>query len=253
MPLTELQKQIYARNIALAEVGESGQEKLLNASVLVIGNGGLGSPVLIYLAAMGIGHIGLCDGDSVSYTNLNRQVLYRIGDIGRSKSEVAAARLKSINPDLRVDIYKEFLTTENACDICRGYDIIVDCLDNFPTRLILNDACIELGIPFVHAGVYKYYGQTLTVIPGQGPCLRCVFPQDSIELMQDTAAQPSLDGIIGATPGIFGVMETLEVFKYLVGLPVNSNGFFHFDGLTMNGYRIEVEQDPDCICSKRKK
>jgi molybdopterin/thiamine biosynthesis adenylyltransferase len=253
MALTDLQKQIYMRNIALSEVGEAGQEKLLNSSVLVVGNGGLGSPALLYLAAIGIGHIGLCDHDDISYSNLNRQVLYTIADVGQAKSKVAAQRLKAINPDLRIDLYEEFLRQDNALDICRGYDIVVDCLDNFAARFILNDACLELGIPFVHAGVYKYYGQTITIVPGKGPCLRCIFAEESIEMMQKSGHNDSLDGVPGMTPGIFGIIEALEVFKYIVGLPVNSKGFFYFDGLQMESQIIEMERDPDCICGKKYK
>ncbi|MGI6361718.1 MAG: HesA/MoeB/ThiF family protein [Bacillota bacterium] len=251
MSLTELQKEIYARNIALSEVGEKGQEKLTKAAVLVVGNGGLGSSALLYLAAMGIGRIGLCDDDDISYSNLNRQVLYNRADVGLQKNDVAKKRLQELNPDIKIDLYKEFLTTENVVDICQGYDIVVDCLDNLATRILINDTCLRLRIPFVHAGIYKYHGQTLTVLPGKGPCLRCLFSEEDLESLQrQEDLNLSLDGVPGTTPGVFGLLEACEVFKYIVGLPVNNQSLFYLDTLNMTSHNIQLERNPHCLCNQ---
>lgn len=244
MALSELARQVYARQIMMTEIGEDGQQSLAEASVLVIGCGGLGSPVLYYLASMGIGHIGLCDGDVVSPSNLNRQVLYNMEDIGRPKASTAAKRIQALNPALRVTVYDRFLDAELAEKIVPEYNIAVDCLDNFAARFILNDACVAADKPFVHAGVGQFFGQLLTVIPGEGPCLRCLFPEGEKK-------QPSGPlGVLGATPAVLGAMQATEVVKYLLNLPLNQDGFLLYDGLHMSCEKVSLAPAEHCMCRK---
>jgi len=235
---------IYARQIMMEEIGEGGQQKLGGSSVLVVGCGGLGSPVLYYLAAMGIGHIGLCDGDTVSASNLNRQVLYTMEDIGHPKAALAARRIQALNPRLRVTVYDCFLNAGLAGDIIPAYDIAVDCLDNFAARFMVNDACIASGRPFVHAGVSGFHGQLLTVTPGSGPCLRCLFPNGD----KKAAAEPQ--GVLGSTPAVLGALQATEAVKYLLGLPLHNDGFLLYDGLRMSFEKIALTPAANCACQK---
>lgn len=242
MALDALSKEIYQRQILFPQLGEGGQEKLAASSVLVCGCGGLGSPALLYLAALGVGRLGLLDGDVVSYSNLNRQILYGRSDVGRRKAEAAAERIRVLNPDIVLDVHPEYLTEENACSILQGYDLALDCLDNFPARFILNDACLSLGVPFVHGGVNRLQGQTMTVIPGRTACLRCLFPGGAEDA-------PSTDdkAIIGATAGVIASLQVTEVFKYLTGQPVNQ-GLLVYDGSQPSARLLSLEADPDCVC-----
>jgi adenylyltransferase/sulfurtransferase len=244
MNLEKTVHEIYSRQIMMKEVGETGQQKLRDASVLVTGCGGLGAPVLYYLTAMGIGHLGLCDGDIVSLSNLNRQVLYKMEDIGKPKARTAEKRLLELNPGLNTTVYDRFLDGKLAETIIPGYDIAVDCLDNFTARFILNDACIKAGKPFVHAGVGEFNGQLLTVTPGTGPCLRCLFPKG---IQKKEPDKPS--GVIGATPGVIGALQALEVLKYLLGLPVSNGGMVIYDGLNMSLEKVPMEASPECACA----
>lgn len=247
MALNELSREIYQRQILLPELGEAGQEKLAASSVMVCGCGGLGSPALLYLAALGIGRLGLLDGDVISYSNLNRQVLYGRSDVGRRKAEAAAERIRFLNPDIKLDVYAEYLTEENASSLLSGYDLALDCLDNFPSRFILNDACVSLGIPFIHGGVNRLRGQTMTVIPGRTACLRCLFP-DGAEDAPDTDDK----AIIGATAGVIASLQVTEAFKYLTGQPVN-RGLLMYDGLGPGARLLGLEADPNCICRAKKR
>jgi len=241
--MNKMQQEVYTRQIMMKEIGEEGQQKLAGASVLVVGCGGLGAPVLYYLTAMGIGHIGLCDGDTVSLPNLNRQILYTIDDIGKPKASIAKERLHVLNPDLETTIYDSFMNEKLAQEIIPVYDIIVDCLDNFDTRFILNDTCITANKPLVHAGIGEFYGQLMTITPGKGPCLRCLFPNGIKE------KQKKQLGVIGPTPGILGAMQAMEVAKYLLGLQVCNDGLITFDGLDMNMEKVHLEASPGCICN----
>ena len=236
-------QEIYARQIIMKEIGEEGQQKLTKSSVLVVGCGGLGAPVLYYLTAMGIGHIGLCDGDTVSNQNLNRQILFTPEDIGKLKASTAKKRLLALNPDLKTTIYEQFMDEKLADKIISAYDIIIDCLDNFNTRFILNDACIAAKKPLVHAGIGEFYGQLMTITPGKGPCLRCLFPNG---IKDNPDKQP---GVIGPTPGTLGSMQAMEAAKYLLGLQVCNNGLLTFDGLDMSMEKVPLSQSPGCICS----
>jgi len=229
----------------IKEIGEAGQRRLAEASVLVVGCGGLGSPVLYYLAAAGIGHLGLCDGDTVSLSNLNRQFLYTMEDLGRRKAAAAEKRLLALNPRLKTTIYDRFLDAELAASALPAYDIAVDCLDNYEGRFVLNDACVAAGKPFVHAGIGEFYGQLMTVTPGAGSCLRCLFPKG---VQANEEAEQF--GAVGATAGVLGAMQATEVLKYLLGLPVNNDGFAVYNGLHMSLEKITLKASPACICGR---
>ncbi len=241
--INEQERQIYARQILLPEVGLDGQQKLSAAKVLIIGLGGLGAPVSYYLAAAGLGKLGLCDFDTVSLSNLNRQILYTAGDIGQKKAIIAASRLSKLNPTLSTQIYDTALTEDLALKIFGDYDLIIDCLDNFASRFILNDACLKLKKPFIHAGVGQFQGQMLTVIPGQSPCLRCFLPA-KIEESHDPLAK----AIIGAVAGVMGSMQALEAIKFILGLNVHNHGLFVYNGLNVDTMSVEFKRSPTCIC-----
>lgn len=211
--LTEQQKERYSRHLIMPEIGAEGQEKLLAAKVLVIGAGGLGSPVLTYLAAAGVGTLGIADGDVVSLSNLQRQILYTTDEIGRPKVECAKRRLSAMNPDVTFELYPDYLTPETIGDVIAPYDMVVDCVDSFPVKYLINDTCAKMGKPFVHGGILGLSGQVLTVLPGTA-CFRCFFrdpPPD--EVMPEGPA-----GVVGVTPGILGTLQAAEVIKYLTGV-----------------------------------
>lgn len=243
--MKDKQLEMYSRQIMLPEMGRAGQEKLLASSVLICGMGGLGSGVALYLAALGIGRIGLVDGDTVSLSNLNRQILYTTADLGRPKAQTAAERLRAQNPDVAAEPYQELLTAANAGKIIDKYDIVADCLDNFDSRFVLNDACLALGKVFVHAGVYHLSGQTITVVPGKSPCLRCLFPHGYQPPPGDERK-----GIIGATAGVLGCMQAVEIYKYLLGLAVNDQSLLVYHGMDARWQTVRLEPDPDCSCQK---
>lgn len=243
--MNEIQLETYYRQIILPQVGVSGQEKLLSSSALICGVGGLGSPVAFYLTAMGVGRIGLIDADTVARSNLNRQILYIPEDIGSPKVEVAANRLRKQNPDVNIETYYMMLAKENAADIFEKYDIIVDCFDNFESRFILNDTCVALKKPFVHAGVHSVFGQSITVIPGKSPCLRCILP-DGFKAPKGEASK----GILGATAGLMGAFEAIEVFKFLLGLPGNNQNLLTFNGMESEWQSVNIKPNPNCFCQK---
>jgi len=229
----------------MKDIGEEGQQKLSEASVLVVGCGGLGAPALCYLTAMGIGHLGLCDCDVVALSNLNRQVLFAMEDIGKPKAATAKDRLLALNPELITTVYDQVFDKKLAETIIPAYDIVLDCLDNFNTRFILNDACVAAGKPFVHAGIEEYYGQILTVTPGTGPCLRCLFPNGVNE-----KGPKKQFGVIGPTPGVIGTMQALEVLKYILGMPVSNSGLVTYDGLNLTLEKVSISTNPECICRR---
>jgi len=243
--LSSLQQETYSRQIIVKDISEKGQLKLAGASVFVAGCGGLGSAVLYYLTATGIGHLGFCDHDRVSQSNLNRQILFTAADIGKPKAEAAEKRLLALNPHLKTSVFNKILDEKLAKTIIKEYDIVVDCLDNFKTRFLLNDICVKEKVPLIHAGVGEFYGQMMTVIPGKGPCLRCVFPNG-----EKPEKQKENEGIIGPVPGIIGSMQALEAVKYLLDLPVCSNGLKIFDGQALTLDTIELTRAVNCICSK---
>ena len=243
MNLNEKQKEIYSRQIMMEDIGESGQQKLANSSVLVVGCGGLGAPVLNYLTAMGIGHLGLCDGDTVSLSNLNRQILFTQDDIGKPKASTAKNRLTALNPDLTTTVYDQYIDEQTANTIIPKYDIIVDCLDNFKTRFILNDASIKAKKPLIHAGIGEFYGQLMIILPGKSPCLRCLFPKGIKDKEKNTF------GVIGTTPGILGTLQAIEVMKIILDKPIFSKGILVVDTLNQTMEKVEIKQNPNCICA----
>jgi len=256
LSINDRQQEIYSRQIMIQDIGEAGQEKLANTSVLVIGCGGLGAPVLYYLTAMGVGHLGLCDGDKVSLSNLNRQILFTQEDLGKPKASTAKTRLNALNPDLRTTIYDRFLDEKLAEEIIPNYDIIVDCLDNFETRFILNDACIKAKKPLIHAGIGDFYGQLMTILPGKTPCLRCLFPKVcQRDGSSDTKTcqknrPPDTFGVIGTTPGILGTLQAIEVMKLILELPTFTEGILVVDTLSQTMEKVEIKQNINCFCRK---
>lgn len=242
--LTEDQLARYRRNIILPGVGAAGQEKLLQSSVLVVGAGGLGSPVAYYLAAAGVGRLGLVDGDSVDLSNLQRQILHRTEDIGWPKVLSGADKLRALNPDLRIEAIEGRIVDANVFELVQPYDVVVDCTDNFPVRYLLNDACIKYRKPMIFGGVLAFTGQVMTIIPGGGPCLRCLFREEP-PANAPTCADV---GILGAVPGVIGTLQAAEVIKYLLGLGRLLTGrLLTYDALTATFYEIALERDPGCF------
>ena len=245
MILDDISREIYSRQIMMDEIGEEGQAALASASVLVVGCGGLGAPALSYLAAMGIGHIGLCDGDVVSLSNLNRQLLFTPDDVGKRKALAAEKRLLDLRPRLKTTVYDRYLDEELARKTIPLYDITVDCLDSFAARFIINDVCVEARKPYVHAGIGEFFGQLMTVTPGTGPCLRCLFPDG---MKEKEPKKPF--GVIGPTPGVLGTLQALEVLKFIIGLPVCNEGLVIYDGLRMSLEKVNLSPSPGCICAR---
>jgi adenylyltransferase/sulfurtransferase len=241
--LTEEQQELYKRNILLSGVGVAGQEKLLNSGVLLVGAGGLGSPVAFYLAAAGVGRIGLIDADTVGLSNLQRQILHTVADLGRPKVVSAAEKLKALNPDLVLEIHQKLFDTEIAADLVPNYDIVIDCTDNFAARYVINEACIKAGKPFVYGGVLAWAGQMLTIMPGRGPCFRCIFRDDP----PANAPSTSELGILGAVPGVIGVLQASEAIRYLLGTGELLVGrMLIYDALSATFGEVPLERDPDC-------
>lgn len=205
----------YDKQIALPEVGETGQRKLAEAKVLVVGAGGLGCPALQYLAAAGIGTIGIVDGDVVNETNLHRQVLYNNSDVGKPKVEVAAERLKNLNSQIEINTFSEFLTAANALDIVANYDLIVDATDNFAARYRINDVCVKLNKPFVYGAIHRFEGQVSVFNYKGGPTYRCLFPDKPAENQIPNCNET---GVLGVLPGIIGTHQATEVLKIIIGI-----------------------------------
>ncbi len=244
--LTQEQKRRYRRNILLPGIGAEGQSKLLKSSVLLVGAGGLGSASAYYLAAAGIGRLGLVDADAVDLSNLQRQILYRTSDIGQLKVESAKNRLAALNPDVKVEIVPERLTDNNAASLIAQYDFVIDCTDNFATRLLLNETCVLLQKPFTHGGVSVFAGQVTTIVPGVGPCLRCIFPKD----LDSGPTTQDEKGILGAVPGVIGAIQATEAVKFLLGLGDLLVGrLLTYDALSMTFYEVSLLRNPSCsVC-----
>ena len=238
MGFTNEQLERYSRHIILKEIGVKGQKKLLNGSVLIIGAGGLGAPAALYLAAAGVGKIGIADADVVDLSNLQRQVIHTTADIGRPKVDSAAETMRAINPDVEVVTYHDFISSENILDIIRDYDFVLDGTDNFPAKFLINDACVMANKPFSHAGILRFSGQLMTVIPHESPCYRCVFktmpPKDAIPTCKSA-------GVIGAMAGTIGSLQALEAVKYLTGAGDLLTGrLLTFDGLKMKFHTVKL-------------
>jgi len=246
---TEEQIIRYSRHIILPEVGGEGQKKINEGKVLVIGTGGLGSPVAFYLAAAGVGTLGIIDDDVVDLSNLQRQILHSSKDLGRPKVDSAREKLEALNPDVRIVSYRERLMAHNIMDIIAGYDIIVDGTDNFATRFVTNDACVMTGKPFVHGGILRFAGQALTVVPREGPCFRCIFREPPPPGSVPTCSQA---GVLGVLAGTMGLIQATEVLKYLLGKGDLLVGrLLTYDALAMKFREIQVKKNPKCpVCGE---
>jgi molybdopterin/thiamine biosynthesis adenylyltransferase/rhodanese-related sulfurtransferase len=248
--LSKEETQRYARHLRLPNVTTTGQRRLKASRVLVVGAGGLGSPVALYLAAAGVGHLGLVDFDDVDITNLQRQLLHGTSDVGRSKLESARDRLHDVNPNVDIALYDERLTSANALRIMRGYDVIVDGTDNFATRYLTNDACVLLGIPNVYGSVYRFEGQASVFATKDGPCYRCLFREPPPPGLVPDCAE---GGVLGVLPGMIGTIQANEVIKLLVGIGEPLIGKLLLCDALNGGFRtINIRRDPACpACGTR--
>lgn len=248
--LSREESQRYARHLRLPNVSIVGQRRLKASRVLIVGAGGLGSPVALYLAAAGVGHLGLVDFDDVDITNLQRQLLHGTSDVGRSKLESARDRLQDVNPNVDTALHDERLTSENAMRIMRGYDVVVDGTDNFATRYLTNDACVLLGIPNVYGSVYRFEGQASVFATKDGPCYRCLFREPPPPGLVPDCAE---GGVLGVLPGMIGTIQANEVIKLLVGIGEPLVGKLLLCDALSGGFRtIKIPRDPTCpACGTR--
>ena len=247
--LTAEQRQRYSRHLLIPEIGLEGQMKLLDAKVLLLGAGGLGSPVALYLAAAGVGTLGIVDDDEVDLTNLQRQVAHTTDRVGVAKVDSAEESIASINPDVEVVKYKTRLDASNVMDILAGYDVIVDGADNFPTRYLLNDASVRLRIPVVSASILGFDGQLSVFAPYEGPCYRCLYPTPP---PAELAPSCGANGVLGVLPGTMGMLQATEVIKLIVGAGEPLVGrLLLYEALSETFTELKVKRDPDCpICSR---
>jgi len=240
--LTEEELTRYSRQIMIPDWNVEGQLKLKNAKVTIVGVGGLGCPVALYLTAAGIGKITLIDREKVELSNLNRQILHWSRDVGKFKTLSALEKLSELNPSINFESYEEQVDEKSIRKMIKGSNVVVDCLDNWKTRFILNEACVTERIPLVHAGVHSWYGQITTILPGESPCLRCILPE--------TPKEEEKFPILGVTAGILGLLEALETIKLIVGLgkPLAGRMLF-FDGETLSFQEAQIQRRRDCpVC-----
>jgi sulfur-carrier protein adenylyltransferase/sulfurtransferase len=237
----------YSRHLLIPEVGLEGQRKLKNSSALIIGTGGLGSPVALYLAAAGIGHLGLVDYDTVDSSNLQRQVIHGTSTVGKLKVESARAKLLDLNPDIQVDVYNEPYTSENAMRIAENYDIILDGTDNFPTRYLTNDVAVFLGKPNIYASIYRFDGQVSVFYAKEGPCSRCLFPEPPPPGLVPSCAE---GGVLGVLPGTIGTLQATEALKVLLGIGEPLIGkLLLYNALDMSFEYVKLKKNPNCrVC-----
>jgi len=250
MSLSPSELARYQRHLSLAEVGREGQEKLKRARVVVIGAGGLGSPSALYLAASGVGTLGVVDCDSVDITNLQRQVLFDTGDVGRPKAEAARERLMALNPEIRIVEHAVELRASNVCEVLADYDVVLDGTDRMATRFIVNDACVILKKPLVSAAIHRFEGQAMTYVPGQGPCYRCLFPEPPAPGTVPSCAEA---GVLGVLPGVLGTLQATEAIKLIVGIGEPLVGrLLTYDALDMRFQEFLFSRRPDCaVCGDR--
>ena len=246
MDFTEDQIQRYSRHILLQDVGVEGQEKIMNGKVLIVGAGGLGAPVAFYLAAAGVGTIGIIDGDVVDLSNLQRQIIHFTADVDKPKVISAKEKINQLNPDVNVITYQELLTSENALSIIKDYDFVVDGTDNFPVKFLINDACVIAIKPFSHGGILRFDGQTLTYVPGSA-CYRCLFHSPPPPNAVPTCSQA---GVLGAIAGMLGTIQAAEVLKYLTGVgDLLTNRLLTFNAKTMEFRTIHTSPTESCpVC-----
>ncbi len=242
MKLTPDEMERYDRQIRMRGLGENGQLKLKKSQVMVAGAGGLGCPVSLYLIAAGVGHLAVVDKETIELSNLNRQVLHWSDDMGKMKSVSVLEKLHQLNPEVEIEAVPKMITPNNVKEFIHGFTVVVDCMDNWRTRFVLNEACVRENVPFVHAGVHSLYGQITTILPGKGPCLQCILPKIPPEMEKFP--------ILGPTAGILGMLEALETIKIITGLGEPLVGrMLHFDGETMSFQDIKVEKRTDCpVC-----
>jgi molybdopterin/thiamine biosynthesis adenylyltransferase len=251
MTFTDEQLERYSRHIILKEVGVKGQKRLMEGKALIIGAGGLGAPAAMYLAAAGVGTIGIADADRVDLSNLQRQIIHTTSDLGKPKVQSARETMEAMNPDPVVAVYHEWINASNITDIIRDkdYDFIIDGTDNFPVKFLINDACVMLGKPFSHAGIIRFQGQLMTYIPGKGPCYRCVFreppPPDAVPTCRQA-------GVLGVMGGVIGTLQATEALKFLLGMDGLLNGYLlTYNALTMEFRKVKLAPDPHCrVCGK---
>lgn len=240
----------YRRHLSLPEMGLEGQARLLDSSVLLIGAGGLGCPLALYLAAAGVGRLGIVDDDVVDASNLQRQILYTTADVGRPKADVAQERIEALNPDVRVESHQVRLESGNAMELLRDYDVVVDGTDNFPTRYLSNDACVLLGKPNVYGSIFRFDGQASVFDARQGPCYRCLFPEPP-----PPGSVPSCEegGVLGVLPSLIATVQATETIKILTGLGRSLVGrLLIYDALAMEWTEFRLKKDPDCpVCGDR--
>lgn len=244
------QLERYSRHIILKETGVKGQKKLLNAKVLIIGAGGLGAPAAMYLAAAGVGTIGIVDADEVDLSNLQRQIIHSTDDVGKPKVQSAKETITKMNPDVTVNTYHEFVSSDNILDLIKDYDFIIDGTDNFPAKFLINDACVMAKKPFSHAGIIRFKGQLMTYVPGEGPCCRCVFknppPKDAVPTCKQA-------GVVGAMGGVIGSLQAMEAVKYITGVgELLTGSLLTFDAIKMNFHKVKLPKaDSNCaVCSQ---
>jgi adenylyltransferase/sulfurtransferase len=246
---TDDQIERYSRHIILSEVGGDGQRKLLASRVLIIGAGGLGSPAGLYLAAAGVGTIGIVDSDTVELSNLQRQVLHATSRLGRAKCLSAKCAMEDLNPDVQVMPHHERLTSANALRIIGDYDVVLDGSDNFPTRYLVNDACVMAGKPLCHAGILRFEGQVTTIVPGKGPCYRCLYPEPPPPGLVPSCQQA---GVLGVTAGVVGLLQATEAVKLILGIGEPLIGRLLLYGALDASFRdVRVQRRSDCpVCGE---
>ena len=249
MKLRDDQIERYSRQILLPNVGGKGQEKLLSAKVLIIGAGGLGSPAALYLTSAGIGTLGIVDSDKVELNNLQRQIVHSVNTVGKPKVDSAKDRLNAINPDVKVIPYNIRLTSANILDIIKDYDMVVDGSDNFPTRYLVNDACVFSNKPLSHGGIFRFDGQAITILPHKSACYRCLFSEPPPAGLVPSCQEA---GILGAVAGIIGIIQANEVLKYILGIGELLTGkLLVFNALDSFFRQVKVSKDPKCpVCGE---
>src|SRR6476660_6435622 len=243
-PLSNEEVLRYSRHLIMPEVGMEGQQKLKAARVLCIGTGGLGSPLALYLAAAGVGTLGLVDFDTVDFTNLQRQVIHFTSDVGRKKLDSAAEKMTAINPHVKITRHEVALTSENALEILKDYDLVIDGTDNFATRYLINDACVLLSKPNVHGSIFRFDGQVTVFDAAHGPCYRCLFPDPP---PPDLAPNCAEAGVLGVLPGTIGLLQATEAIKLIVGIGQTLTGrLLLYDALETTLREMRLHKDPDC-------
>ena len=244
---TEERLERYSRHIILKEVGIKGQERIYNSKVLIIGAGGLGAPAALYLAAAGVGTLGIADADKVDLSNLQRQIIHFTKDVGVPKVDSAANKLRAINPDIFVRTHQLFVASDNISDLISEYDFIIDGTDNFTAKFLINDACVFANKPYSHGGILRFAGQTLTVHPGKSACYRCVFGQAPPKNAVPTCSQA---GVLGAIAGMLGTIQAAEALKHILGIGTPlSDALLTFNALTMDFRKVKVRRNPKCpVC-----